>query len=120
MADDELVGINEIAVMAKVSRQVVANWRARAPHDFPKPISELAAGPVYRRSHVRAWLRKRKIPMAHVVSTINLKGGVAKTTTTVGVAEALSSEFGKNVLVVDLDPQTNATTMLIGEEKWKK
>lgn len=58
--------------------------------------------------------------MAHVVSTINLKGGVAKTTTTVGVAEALSTEFGKNVLVIDLDPQTNATTMLIGEEKWKK
>jgi chromosome partitioning protein len=106
--------------LAKVSRQVVANWRARAPQDFPKPLAELAAGPVFRRSQVRAWLRKRKIPMAHVISTINLKGGVAKTTTTVGVAEALSAEFGKNVLVIDLDPQTNATTMLIGENKWKK
>lgn len=58
--------------------------------------------------------------MAHILSTINLKGGVAKTTTTVGVAEALSSEFNKKVLVIDLDPQTNATTMLIGEDKWKK
>jgi chromosome partitioning protein len=120
MEDDELVGINEIAVLAKVSKQVVANWRARAPRDFPKPIVELASGPVFRRSQVRAWLRKRKVPMAHVLSTINLKGGVAKTTTTVGVAEALSAEFGKNVLVIDLDPQTNATTMLIGEDKWKK
>ena len=57
--------------------------------------------------------------MAHVFSTINLKGGVGKTTTTVAVAETLSSEFGKKVLVIDLDPQTNATTMLIGEDKWR-
>jgi chromosome partitioning protein len=119
MADDELVGINEIAVMAKVSKQAVANWRARSP-EFPKPIADLASGPVFRRSQVRAWLRRRKVPMANVLSTINLKGGVAKTTTTVGVAETLSAEFGKRVLVVDLDPQTNATVMLIGEEKWKK
>ena len=57
--------------------------------------------------------------MAIVISTINLKGGVAKTTTTVGLAEMLSSEFKKKVLVIDLDPQTNATLMLIGENKWK-
>ncbi len=119
MSDDELVGINEIAEMAKVSRQAVANWRSRSA-DFPRPIVELASGPVFRRSQVRAWLRRKKMPIAHVLSTINLKGGVAKTTTTVGVAETLSAHFQKKVLVVDLDPQTNATTMLIGEEKWKK
>jgi cellulose biosynthesis protein BcsQ len=32
-----------------------------------------------------------------VVSLINLKGGVAKTTTTVQLAECLASEFGKKV-----------------------
>ena len=117
--DDELVGIKEIATMAKVSRQAVVNWRARSP-EFPKPIAELASGPVFRRSQVRIWLRRRKFPMAHVVSTINLKGGVGKTTTTVALAETLSGEFRKRVLVVDLDPQTNATTMLIGENKWRK
>lgn len=58
--------------------------------------------------------------MAHVFSTINLKGGVGKTTTTVAMAETLSAVFGKRVLVIDLDPQTNATTVLIGEEKWRK
>ncbi len=58
--------------------------------------------------------------MAHVISTINLKGGVGKTTTTVALAETLSGEFRKRVLVVDLDPQTNATTMLIGEKKWRE
>lgn len=57
--------------------------------------------------------------MARVISLINLKGGVAKTTTTVALAETLASRFGKRVLVIDLDPQTNATTMLIGEKKWK-
>lgn len=57
--------------------------------------------------------------MARVVSLINLKGGVAKTTTTVALAETLSSKFKKRVLVIDLDPQTNATTMLIGEKRWE-
>ena len=57
--------------------------------------------------------------MTTVISTINLKGGVAKTTTTVALADALSSERKKRVLVIDLDPQTNATVMLIGEESWK-
>lgn len=119
MSDEDLVGINEIAEMAGVSRQAVANWRSRSS-DFPKPIVALASGPVFRRSHIRGWLRKRNVPMAHVLSMINLKGGVAKTTTTVAVAETLSAEFGKRVLVIDLDPQTNATTMLIGEDKWGK
>lgn len=56
--------------------------------------------------------------MTSVISVINLKGGVGKTTTTVGLAQILSVEFNKKILVVDLDAQTNATTMLIGEEKW--
>ena len=58
--------------------------------------------------------------MATIISTINLKGGVGKSTTTVAVAEIMSAEFGKRVLVIDLDPQTNATVMLIGEEKWQR
>lgn len=114
----DFVGINEIAAMAKVSKQAVANWRSRSS-DFPKPVADLASGPVFHRSQVRNWLR-RKIRMTHVLSTINLKGGVAKTTTTVALAETFSGHFGKRVLVIDLDPQTNATTMLIGEDKWHK
>ena len=117
--DEDLVGIGEIAEMARVSRQAVANWRTRMA-DFPKPIVDLASGPVFRRSHIRTWLRKRRVSMAHVIATINLKGGVGKTTTTVALAETLSAERGKRVLVIDLDPQTNATTMLIGEEKWRE
>lgn len=58
--------------------------------------------------------------IAKVISFINLKGGVAKTTTAVGTALALSEHYGKKVLVIDLDPQTNCTTMLIGEKRWRE
>lgn len=57
--------------------------------------------------------------MTYVISIINLKGGVGKTTTTVAMAEVLAGEFNQRVLVIDLDPQTNSTTMLIGEQAWK-
>jgi len=57
--------------------------------------------------------------MSKIISTINLKGGVAKTTTTVAMAEILAAEYHQHVLVIDLDPQTNATVMLIGEDRWK-
>ena len=58
--------------------------------------------------------------MACVVSVINLKGGVGKTTTTVALAETLSAQHGKRVLVIDLDPQTNATIIMIGEKRWRE
>ena len=58
--------------------------------------------------------------MATVIAFINLKGGVAKTTTTVAVAQMLVAEFRKRVLVIDLDPQTNATAILIGDDRWRQ
>ena len=55
---EDLVGIYEIAEMAGKSRQAVANWRARLSN-FPKPVAELKAGPVFNRSEVKAWLDVR-------------------------------------------------------------
>ncbi|HCW53153.1 MAG TPA: hypothetical protein DG753_05325 [Clostridium sp.] len=55
-----------------------------------------------------------------VISFINLKGGVGKTTLLVSVAEILSSVHNKRVLVIDLDPQTNATVLLISQKSWQK
>ncbi len=54
------------------------------------------------------------------IASINLKGGVAKSTTTVATSQMLDAEFRKRVLVIDLDPQTNATMMLIGDNKWRE
>src|SRR3546814_18735313 len=96
--------------MAGVSKQAVANWRVRAS-DFPEPVTELASGPIFLRANIRAWLRRNKRsgpPMTHVISTINLKGGVRQTTTTVALAETFSALLGTRVIVNDLDPHPNA------------
>ena len=49
--------------------------------------------------------------MTRIIAIANQKGGVGKTTVTLGLAGA-ASRAGRGVLVVDLDPQANATTGL--------
>ena len=58
-------------------------------------------------------LEARPIPRGttRVISVANQKGGVAKTTTSVNLGTALALR-GHRVLIVDLDPQANATTGL--------
>ncbi len=51
--------------------------------------------------------------MAIVISTVNMKGGVGKTTLTVNLATCLARDHGKRVLVLDLDSQISATLSLM-------
>ena len=59
--------------------------------------------------------------MAKVISFINYKGGVGKTTTTFHVGCALAM-FGpkKKVLLIDADPQTNLTFLCCNDARWQQ
>ena len=58
--------------MANVTSQAVANWRARFAN-FPQPLAELRAGPVFARDEIAKWLEKRRMAMETAVSTNKLE-----------------------------------------------
>jgi len=55
-----------------------------------------------------------------VVSVINLKGGVGKTTLATLLARHASGRYGLNVLAVDIDPQANLSQALLGQRRYVK
>ncbi|WP_417819048.1 ParA family protein [Tritonibacter scottomollicae] len=57
--------------------------------------------------------------LTKVISCVNLKGGVGKTALAVNFA-AYCGRQGKKTLLIDLDPQTNATFSCILPEKWEQ
>ncbi|MDQ2622850.1 MAG: AAA family ATPase [Actinomycetota bacterium] len=92
--EDELAQVEEEAAAEESEiRLKAADLLAPDRRDFLMPVPEPDPTPV---------------DMAEVISFANQKGGVAKTTSTLNLAVALS-ELGNRVLCIDLDPQGNLT-----------
>lgn len=58
--------------------------------------------------------------MGKVVSFINRKGGVGKTTITVNIGGYLAKTLKKKVLIIDLDSQASASSWLMTQERYLK
>jgi len=54
-----------------------------------------------------------------IVSVINYKGGVGKTTLTANIAAELARR-GKSVLMIDLDPQASLTFSFVKPDEWRE
>jgi chromosome partitioning protein len=65
------------------------------------------------------WADLKRARSARFVSFINFKGGVGKSTLAVEIATSLAKHYGKRVLLIDLDPQMNATFYLMDHSKWQ-
>lgn len=132
----ELLGVAEIADMLGVTRQAVTNWKSRG--GFPAPIAELKSGPVWNLTDVTDWAKATGMRVveppnasaepsqakhrvgACVVSIVNAKGGVGKSTVCVNLGWFCFAYLNKRVLLIDLDPQFNLSQYALGGDSYEQ
>jgi len=129
MAQPTLVGTAELSELFGVSKQTISNWRAK--ETFPSPIAELKAGPVWDQASVISWALEQGLTSgevaglateraATIVSLMNMKGGVGKSTLTANLGWYCAYTEQRRVLLIDLDPQFNLTQYVLGVERYEQ
>jgi len=127
-SEDELLGLSEVAELLGITRQTVTNWRSRR-RDFPEPTADLKSGPIWIRARIVEWAVNNSIEIHEsseadgstlarsvVVSVVNMKGGVGKSTLTANLGWFCAYRRDLRVLLVDLDPQFNLSQYVMGTD----
>ncbi len=92
--------------------------------DNAMPVEVFEAGDKYKQEYDKRWekssyyppLRSAEKRTSMLISLFNHKGGVGKTTTTFNLGYMLSHKFQQKVLLVDLDPQCNLSSVIMQED----